>query len=366
MIFLPFPHCLYLNLAGGTADITVHERLLDDSLEEVLPPSGGDWGGIAIDQAYIEFLHCVFTKKVIEELKSNDLEDYTNLCHEFEVKKRSITSALSTDIVISLPYSLVQTTAKLCKSVQAVIIKSSYKDLVSFSAPQKLIVNPEVFRKLFKPTIDALIGHLDKLLQDPNLSDLHHIIMVGGFAECELVKTAMRGKFPNRKIIIPDEAGMVVLKGAVLFGHQPKKIVKRILKKTYGIQSWPKWNPHLYHESKRVEIDGVYRCKDVFHKFAEKGQKVEDGHSHAQIFQLLKPDECALECTVYTSDDTNPLYVTDTNCQRLGNIIVPINSIKMGRKLEIEETLIFGGTELLFRAKNMETKEIYENRFELF
>ncbi|CAC5355531.1 unnamed protein product [Mytilus coruscus] len=259
---------------------------------------------------------------------------------------RSITSDLKTDIVISLPYSLVEITAKHCKSVQSVITQSCYKDSVSFSTPQKLFVNPEVFRNLFKPTIDALIKHLNKLFKDPNLSDLHHIIMVGGFSECkhcksvqsvitqscykdsvsfstpqklfvnpevfrnlfkptidalikhlnklfkdpnlsdlhhiimvggfsecELVQTAMRNKYPNRKIIIPDEAGLVVLRGVVFFGHQPKKIGKRILRKTYGIQSWPEWDAELHPDTEKVRIDGIDRCKDVFYKFAVKGGK---------------------------------------------------------------------------------------------
>ncbi|XP_076071444.1 heat shock 70 kDa protein 12A-like isoform X2 [Mytilus galloprovincialis] len=355
-----------VDLGGGTADITVHERLLDDSLEEVLPPSGGNWGGTAIDKAYKRFLYSVFTKKVIKELKSDELEDYTTLCHEFEVKKRSITSGLKTDIVITLPYSLVEITVKHCKTVQSAIMQSSYKESVSFSTPQKLFVNPEVFRNLFNPTIDALIKHLDKLFKDPNLSDLHHIIMVGGFSECELVQTAMRKTFPNRKIIIPDEAGLAVLRGAVLFGHQPKKIGKRILRKTYGIQSWPEWDAELHPDTKKVRIDGVDRCKDVFYKFAVKGEKVEDGHSSGQIFQALKTDEKTLECTVYISDDTNPRYVTDPSCQRLGNLIVPIPPLKKGETLEIEETMIFGGTELLFRAKNMRSGDICESQFELF
>lgn len=344
----------------------MHERLLDDSLEEVLPPSGGHWGGTAIDKAYKRFLYSVFTKKVIKELKSDELEDYTTLCHEFEVKKRSITSGLKTDIVITLPYSLVEITVKHCKTVQSAITQSSYKESVSFSTPQKLFVNPEVFRNLFKPTIDALIKHLDKLFKDPNLSDLHHIIMVGGFSECELVQTAMRKTFPNKKIIIPDEAGLAVLRGAVLFGHQPKKIGKRILRKTYGIQSWPEWDAELHPDTKKVRIDGVDRCKDVFYKFAVKGEKVEDGHSSGQIFQALKTDEKTLECTVYISDDTNPRYVTDPSCQRLGNLIVPIPPLKKGENLEIEETMIFGGTELLFRAKNMRSGDICESQFELF
>lgn len=344
----------------------MHERLPDDSLEEVIPPSGGNWGGTAIDQAYIEFLNSVFTKKVIKKLKSDELEDYTTLCHEFEVKKRSITSDLTTDIVITLPYTLVEFTVKHCKSVQSAISKSSYTNSVSFSTPQKLIVNPEVFRNLFKPTIDALIGHLDKLFKDPNLFDLRHIIMVGGFSECELVQTAMRKAFPNKKTIIPDEAGLAVLRGAVLFGHQPKKISKRILKKTYGIETLPEWDPDLHPKNKREYIDGSYRCKDVFHKFAVKGEKVEDGHSCAQIFQALKTYKKTIECTVYISDDTNPMYVTDPSCQRLGNLIIPIPYLRYGETFDIEETMIFGGTELLFRAKNLKTGEICENQFELF
>ncbi|CAG2202059.1 unnamed protein product [Mytilus edulis] len=169
---------------GGTTDITVHKRQFDGSLEEVLPPSGGDWGGTAVDRAYLEF-----------------------------VNSESVSCA-----------------------------------------GQKLSVKPEAFRKLFKSTIDSIIKHVDKLLKHPNLSDLHHIIMVGGFSECELVQTAMRQKFPNKKIIIPDEAGLAVLRGAVLFGHQPKIIGKRILRKTYGIQSWPEWDAELHPKPKECEL----------------------------------------------------------------------------------------------------------------
>ncbi|XP_071127599.1 heat shock 70 kDa protein 12A-like [Mytilus edulis] len=357
---------LVLDLGGGTADITVHERLPDGSLEEVLPPSGGNWGGTAVDDAYIELLNSVFTKKVIKELKSDELEDYTSLCFQFEVKKRSVTSDLSTDIVISLPFSLVKKTEKHYKSVQSSIMRSPYKDSVYFTAPQKLHVNPEVFRKLFKPTIDALIKHIEKLLKDPKISDLRHIIMVGGFSECELVQKAMKKTFPNRKIIIPDDAGMAVLKGAVLFGHQPRKISKRILRKTYGIQTSTEWDPSLHHKTKKELIDGVYHCKDIFHKFAEKGEKVEEGHSHRQIFRVLNTEKRTIERTVFISDDTNPIYVTDLSCQRLGNLIIPIPPLKKDEILEIEETLMFGGTEILFRARNMKTGDIFENQFELF
>lgn len=362
-VFLTFLYPFFI-YSGGTADITVHERQPDGLLEEVVPPSGGAWGGTAIDDAYLRFLENVFGEKVVQDLKLKELEDYTELIHEFEVKKRSIKTDTITDIVITMPVGLMNIIKKHCGGVDAAIKKSQHSDSISVSGQQKLCVNPQKFRDLFESTIKSLLKHLEQLFRHPKVSDIQHIIMVGGFSECELVQRAMKDTFPKKKIIIPEEAGLAVLKGAVLYGYQPEKINKRILKKTYGIQSWPEWDSEVHPETKRVRIEGTDRCKDVFYKFAVKGEKVEAGHSYGQIFQALKPDERTLECTVYISDDTNPRYVTDPSCQRLGNLIVPLPPLQKGQSLEIEETMIFGGTELLFRAKNMKTGEIYETQFQ--
>jgi hypothetical protein len=35
--------------------------------------------------------------------------------------------------------------------------------------------------------------------------------LVGGLAECPLVQAAMKRNFPNKRIIIPEEAGLSVL-----------------------------------------------------------------------------------------------------------------------------------------------------------
>lgn len=306
----------------------------------------------------------LFSKAVIEEFKDGDLYDYTELIQQFEVKKRSITSERDTDVVITMPMGLLEIIKSKFGGVEKAIKRSTYARNVSFLPSQKLLVKPELFRNFFKPTIDALIKHIDQLLKDAKLVDLKNIIMVGGFSECRLVTDAVKKKFSKMLIIIPPDAGLAVLRGAVLFGHQPQKISKRVLRKTYGIQSWPEWNSDLHPERKRILIDGAERCKDVFFRFAHKGEKVEVGHSISQVFQALKPDEKTLECTVYVTDDTNPKYVTDVGCQSLGNLIVPLPPLRFGETLEIEETMIFGGTEILFRARNLKTGAIYETQFQ--
>ena len=306
----------------------------------------------------------LFSKEVIENFKDGDLYDYTELIQQFEVKKRSITSEHDTDVVITMPMGLLEIIKSKFGGVETAIKRSTYKHNVSFLPIQKLLVKPEIFRNFFKPTIDALIKHVDQLLKDDKLVDLRNIIMVGGFSECKLVIDAVKRKFSGMLITIPPNAGLAVLRGAVLFGHQPEKITKRVLKKTYGIQSWPEWNSDIHPERKRVLIDGSERCKDVFFRFAHKGEKVEVGYSVSQVFEALKPDEKTLECTVYVTDDTNPKYVTDVGCECLGNLIVPLPLLRLGETLEIEETMIFGGTEILFRARNLRTGAIYETHFQ--
>ncbi|XP_063413738.1 heat shock 70 kDa protein 12B-like isoform X2 [Mytilus trossulus] len=112
-----------VDLGGGTADITVHERQPDGLLEEVVPPSGGAWGGTAIDDAYLRFLEKVFGEKVVQDLKLKELVDYTELIHEFEVKKRSIKTDTTTDIVITMPVGLMNIIKKHCGGIDAAIKK---------------------------------------------------------------------------------------------------------------------------------------------------------------------------------------------------------------------------------------------------
>jgi hypothetical protein len=190
--------------------------------------------------------------------------------------------------------------------------------------------------------------------------------MVGGFSECELVQDAIRDKIGSSiTLIIPEEAGLAVLKGAVLFGHQPKIVSRRIAKITYGIQSWPEWDADLHPVSKRVVIDGQTRCRDVFTRYITIGDSIESGHAVSQVFQALNSEETTLQCNVYRSTQTNPRFITDPSCQRLGILTIQLPPHTPGQTREIEETLIFGETELLCRARDLRTGRTAEVQFDL-
>ncbi|VDI16443.1 Hypothetical predicted protein, partial [Mytilus galloprovincialis] len=347
----------------GTADITVHQRYGDGSLKEVVPASGGPWGGKSIDEAFRSFLERICGPKVMEELRKAELEDFIDLFREFETKKRTIRVDQTNKVVVTLPVALIDLVKSDRGKMETALEKSPYGQAVSYSK-QKLHISPDTFRDLFKSTTGNLIKHLEKLFRNEKLSDLKHLIMVGGFSDCELIQHRMKNIFgKHKKIIIPEEAGLAVLKGAVLYGHQPKVISARVLRRTYGIQSL--WGPHMQPESKKSYLVDINRCKDLFFKYAQAGEQVETGHEVSQVFQVFKPNEQTLECTIYVSTDPNPRYVTDPSCQRLGNVIIPLPEMRAGQTLEIEETMIFGDTELLVRARDLHTGRVVETQFDL-
>lgn len=71
------------------------------------------------------------------------------------------------------------------------------------------------------------------VLQQPEVANTETILMVGGFSESPLLRAAVMDRFPDKRVIIPIESGLSVLKEAMLFGFNT--IASRICKYTYGI-----------------------------------------------------------------------------------------------------------------------------------
>ncbi|XP_063415843.1 heat shock 70 kDa protein 12A-like [Mytilus trossulus] len=209
---------MVVDLGGGTADITVHQRY-GSGVKEVVPASGGPWGGKSIDEAFSTLLSRIVGPKVMEELRKTELEDFIDLFREFETKKRSIRVNQTNKVLVTLPVTLIDLVKSHRGTMETALKQSGYGDTVTYSK-QRIHIMPDAFRDLFKPTIRALVEHLEAMLCQIELRDLKTIVMVGGFSECELVQDKVMERFGrNITIIIPEEAGLAVLKGAVLYGH---------------------------------------------------------------------------------------------------------------------------------------------------
>lgn len=323
---------------------------------------GGPWGGRNINEAFFAFITELLGKNVFDEFKKNHIDDYLEVEREFETKKRAFTSE-SGAVKMTFPLSLIDMAKKIWNtdSVDEIIKKSKYAGKAKTKS-QKLHIPKDIFISLFLPTVDNIIAHIQNIIEDNSVS-FDYILMVGGFAECNIVQKRFKDTFTDKKVIIPEEAGLAVLKGAVLYGHMPQIITSRVARHTYGMQSWPEFDARKHPISKRVVIDGVARCKDVFFKYVTIGQEITPGYQHSQVFQALKPEENTLECTIFASWEKDPKFITDESCFKLGTLTVHLPKQRSSEPLEIEETMVFGETELHISAKDKINNRIYNDAF---
>ena len=99
--------------------------------------SGGDWGGVKVDQAIGEFLLDIFGMEIMDRFRNEDKADYLNICRELEVKKREIYPDSKTKITFRIPIALVET----FQEVKGVSMENSFKSNKSIScAKDKLRV----------------------------------------------------------------------------------------------------------------------------------------------------------------------------------------------------------------------------------
>lgn len=188
--------------------------------------------------------------------------------------------------------------------------------------------------------------------------------MVGGFSESPLVEDEMRSNFPDKKIINPVDAGLSVLKGAVLYGFNTETVTARASPLTYGISLYDSFNEKKHDFSKTVKMGNERIVLGCFEKFFTINELVEVGTKRSiSVYESYegKSDDVrtmSKEIEIFSSYEENPKYVTEESCSRHGRIIVsPPNGRwpdKVRGKIEFE----FGGTELMVRYIDKATQYV--------
>lgn len=351
---------MVVDLGGGTADITVHKQTTDGTLEELLPATGGPLGGISVDGEYKKLLETIGGKGILEAFAKISMEDYLSIFKEFEAKKREVSDKV---VRIKIPLKFDQCVKNKIKGGLAKALQNSiYGERITYKN-NKLWLQLSEFEKLFKNAIDGIIKCVADIFTNKDFDDVKDVIMVGGFSDCKLIQKALREKFKTRNFIIPTEAGLAVLKGAVYFGHLPNAISRRAARYTYGIQICRKFKPGEDPEDKKITVGGIDRCKDVLHPLVKRGERIEPGCEYPVVCQSLKPSQGKIECGIYVSKEVNPKFVDEKGCRLLCKVSVQLPPGV--NNAEIEEIITFGETEITFRARQLETGRLFETSFDM-
>lgn len=298
-----------------------------------------------------DLLADIVGNNVMDDFQATKMLDYIDLFREFEVKKRTFKNEMSSKINFKVPIALTYafkdaTGTELKNYIEK---QPKYKDNIEWKG-DKLRMLPDAAKGLFKEACENAAKHLQQLFQIDRVKDVPTILMVGGFSESPLLQSIIRTTLPDKRIIIPADAGLAVLKGAVIFGHDPSVIKERRCRFTYGVKTSLPFISGVHPETKRyVDDDGEALCLDMFDKHVQSDQSVENGKSQiTESYVPTKRDQGLMTFTIYASEDPNPTFVTDAGCVKVGSLDIELSGSGMGRAVSVQ--MAFSGTELHVEA----------------
>ena len=333
----------------------MHEATNDGMVQEVVSASGGPWGGICADKQYTQILAEVFGTDFMNRLKLDHPNTWLNMLIDFETKKRGAKPGRTAGISMTISFQF----AKLFEQYTGEKIEERIKKRESLGVKFRngmLGVSGDALRNMYAEVIENIRSHLRQLLQEVNGKQPSRMFIVGGFAGSAYLQEFFTAEFDRyMKILVPEEAGMCVMKGAVLFGHDSKYISSRISRFNYGLLKDIPFRKSKHDENRKFVKDGREWIK-VLKTLVRKGQtlNVSDIVSSTTTFRDgLEIVPITLMCTEI--DTENPHHPSTT----LLEVIVVTNPNTETKRRKITTSLQFGGTDIAMKVVDHDTgKEI--------
>lgn len=325
--------------------MSLHETCQDGSIKEIHKASGGSWGGCRVDQSFLTWMTQLVGQTAMGKFKSMFIGDYFDLIREFETKKRNIFSN-SGPVTLNVPVSIIQLNRENERSsIQQNILDLGFQLSVKFlSRANKLRVDTAIAQTWFTEPIQGIVRHLRSILCSYELLRVDAILIVGGFGECKPVQEAIRSHFPDQRIIVPDESGLAVLRGAVLFGYMSGIIRSRKMRYTYGIAT--------------RQNSGCFR--DSFEIFVSVGADVEVGGYISKTFWPISSTDTGIN--IYASPRADPEYVDEDDCIEIGSITIDHSEGRTIDDKKFNVQFYFGQTEIQVLVKILRTGRKFKGR----
>lgn len=223
----------------------------------------------------------------------------------------------------------------------------------------KLNIHKDLIVKLFKPSIDSIIKFMRDVFDKKHLVGVSDIIMVGGFSQCKLITDKVKESFRGLKIVIPNDADLAVLKGAVIYRHWPEVIYSRRAPISLGASFNRIWLDGDDMRKQFRNTDGEKMCMDCFSKFVTKDEEFATTDKATLEVYPICADTTVMPVEIFKSDEENPRYTTDQSCKSMGNPFnVDMSDLRGGMERKVHVTLTIGSTEIRVEGQQIPNGEV--------
>ncbi|NXF74175.1 HS12A protein, partial [Sclerurus mexicanus] len=352
---------IVVDSGGGTVDMTVHQiRLPEGHLKELYKATGGPYGSLGVDYEFEKLLCKIFGEDFIEQFKIKRPAAWVDLMIAFESRKRAAAPDRTNPLNITLPFSFIDYYKKFRGHSVEHALRKSNVDFVKWSSQGMLRMSPDAMNALFKPTIDQIVQHLSEVFDKPEVANVKFLFLVGGFAESPLLQQAVQTAFGSRcRVIIPQDVGLTILKGAVLFGLDPAVIKVRRSPLTYGVGVLNRFVEGKHPPEKLLVKDGTRWCTDVFDKFISADQSVALGETVTRSYTPAKPSQLVIVINIYSSEQDNVSFITEAGVKKCGTLRLDLTGTdaSVPNRREIKTLMQFGDTEIKAMAIDVVTSK---------
>uniref|UniRef100_A0A8C5W9X6 Heat shock protein family A (Hsp70) member 12B n=1 Tax=Leptobrachium leishanense TaxID=445787 RepID=A0A8C5W9X6_9ANUR len=349
---------------GGTVDLTVHQiEQPQGTLKELYKASGGPYGAVGVDLAFEKMLCQIFGEDFIQTFKVKRPAAWVDLTIAFEARKRTAAPQRANHLNISLPFSFIDFYKKNKGQNVETALRKSGVNFVKWSSQGMLRMSSEAMNELFQPTIQQIIQHIEDLMKKPDVKGIKYLFLVGGFAESPMLQNAVQTAFSEIcRVIIPQDVGLTILKGAVLFGLDPTIVRVRRSPLTYGVGVLNKFVEGKHPKEKLLVKDGKNWCTDIFDKFVSVDQSVALGDIVQRSYCPARFGQRKIIINIYCSSSDDVIYITDPGVRKCGAINLELPDIndsnsKMSRR-EIKASMQFGDTEIKVTAMDIKSSKM--------
>uniref|UniRef100_A0A8B9Q0A4 Heat shock protein family A (Hsp70) member 12B n=1 Tax=Apteryx owenii TaxID=8824 RepID=A0A8B9Q0A4_APTOW len=323
----------------------------------------GPYGAVGVDLAFERLLCRIFGEDFIGTFKAKRPAAWVDLTIAFEARKRAAAPSRSNPLNISLPFSFIDFYRKHRGHNVETALKKSNVNFVKWSSQGMLRMSSEAMSELFQPTIGHIIQHIGELLGKPEVQGIKFLFLVGGFAESAMLQHAVQAAFGAAcRVIIPQDVGLTILKGAVLFGLDPTIVRVRRSPLTYGVGVLNKFVEGKHPREKLLVKEGKNWCTDIFEKFVSVDQSVALGEVVQRSYCPARAGQRKTIINIYCCATDDVVYITDAGVRKCGTISLELDDVdeaggaKRSRR-EIRASMQFGDTEIKVTAMDIRTSK---------
>ena len=326
---------------GGTVDMTAHEVLEGNRLKELHRAMGNDCGGNKVNENFLNFLSEFLGKDDFERFSIEHKDDYVELLDDFESKKR-----------YHDPEKLKRTTLRIPTNLGKLLTKKlghNRSGAFEIIANDKMRLTTEFVTTLFMGVIKYIVQSITEMLVSIPDS-IEQLLVVGGFADSPMLRQELRKAFESEmKVTFPYEGSLAVLKGAVLFGHNPATVTERKSRYTYGFAMVVSFDKEKHPKSKAIFIDDKRLCNDVFDIHVRVGDTVRYGEYQTErVYFPMSDTDTTYPIVLYRSTKREPKFVDEEECEAVGYYLAqrPFNKGTCTRNEQVKVKLAFGNADI--------------------